>query len=586
MKWPLVSCLALLSATPVVSFSQQSSYGGSNITGQLVLARTVNVSQLSLALTLSGNATGLGPEAAKVPARLRRPATLDLGLTLAFPSLNPSALTQLLPVVQQSPSTGFSALTHRHQRLANGGNQFSVEPPNPSIAMANGYILEGVNNAIQVYDANGGPQLSKVLSSNELFGVRAAINRTTGENGVYPTDMRVFYDHSISRWFVLQRAQDYDYFGNIMNSSHLYLAVSQSADPLGGYNIYEMNTSNSQNPGCPCIADYPQIGADQYGFYISANEFGIASESFVDSTILAVSKASLASGAVVPTLYRFLIPLADGFGFAIQPAYTPPGASYFVASGGLEYFMSTQGSFSVANSMAVWAMYNTASLGTVAPALGLTRIVVPTLTYAFPDKAVQASGPLPYGSSRIPPGPLANLDGGDMRVQALTYAGGRLYVSLATAMADDTGRAVVGGAYAILSPALRSSVLSANILRQGYIGVRNGYLLRPAMAVNARGQGAIAFTLVGSSYYPSAAFVPFSNSGPGAAVQVAGAGSLPEDGFTGYTGGYSTGVARWGDYATSVIGTDGNVWMVTEYIPNAARTELANWGTYVWRLAP
>src|SRR5690348_18076863 len=44
--------------------------------------------------------------------------------------------------------------------------------------------------------------------------------------------------------------------------------------------------------GCPCLLDYPQIGADQYGFYISANEFSSFFGSFNDSTIIAISKAS------------------------------------------------------------------------------------------------------------------------------------------------------------------------------------------------------------------------------------------------------------------------------------------------------
>jgi hypothetical protein len=34
-----------------------------------------------------------------------------------------------------------------------------------------------------------------------------------------------------------------------------------------------MGIANRDSLGCPCFADYPQIGADEYWFYIAANEF-------------------------------------------------------------------------------------------------------------------------------------------------------------------------------------------------------------------------------------------------------------------------------------------------------------------------
>src|SRR5262249_11674673 len=79
------------------------------------------------------------------------------------------------------------------------------------------------------------------------------------------------------------------------------------------------DTTNAQTAGCPCLSDYPQIGADQYGFYISANEFNTVFQQFVDATILAISKASLASGAIAPPAFRFTIPLTSAFEFAASP---------------------------------------------------------------------------------------------------------------------------------------------------------------------------------------------------------------------------------------------------------------------------
>ena len=36
-----------------------------------------------------------------------------------------------------------------------------------------------------------------------------------------------------------------------------------------------------------------------------------------------------------------------------------------------------------------------------------------------------------------------------------------------------------------------------------------------------------------------------------------------------------------GDYSTTVAANDGSIWMVTEFISNAPRTQLANWATLV-----
>jgi hypothetical protein len=588
-KAPLWVAVLLAAGASTAIAQTQAFYAGTPVTGQLVLTRTVNPVQAAQALRAMGAAV-YNPETVPKATKRLRPPALPAKLSIKGGTAMASATavgTQSFPVVFASGGFGFLGLTHLDQRLANDGNQFSVEPPNQSVAAANGYVLEGVNNAIQVYDSSGAPLLPRVLSSNELFGVPAAINRTTNVHGVYPTDMRVFFDQTISRWFVLQRAQGYDVSGAPLNNSRLYLAVSQTANPVGTYNIYEMDTTNAQNPGCPCIADYPQIGADQYGFYISVNEFTTFSEGFVDAAIFAISKAALGAGVAAPAMHRFLIPYTTGYEFAIEPAKTPPGGAFFTASGGLQYFASTQASNPTFDSgVAVWAMYNTASLNSASPSPVLTRIVTPVLSYRFPGVATQRTGPLPYGSTLFPPGALAFLDGGDNRVQALTYAGGRLYTTFQTQATDDGGLSVVGGAYVVLSPTLRSGVLAAKVLDQRYLVAQGHHVLRPAVAVNAQGRGAVAFTLSGPDHFPSAAYLPVNGTSVGAAIQIAAAGAAPQDGFTGYPGGFGAGVARWGDYSTAVAGNDGMIWMVTQYIPNAPRTEFANWGTFVSRYLP
>ena len=579
----------------VTAYGQQRSFAGTNVTGQLVLIRTVNAKQAmqTLAAPSQGQVHSIAArieganaidEFAAVQPRLGM-QSIGSELSAFDGALLREATHASLSIGTGTTSSGFMGLTHFDQRNSNGGNQLSLEPPSPSIAVGNGYILEGVNNAIQVYTTAGKPMLPRVLSTNELFGLPAAINRSTTPNrrGVNPTDMRVFFDYTINRWFVLQRALENDETGIPNGQSHLYLAVSQTDDPAGVYNIYSMDTRDNGALFCPCFVDFPQIGADQYGFYIASNEYGIGSNLFINAQIHAISKASLAAGAPAPTTYRFVLPPTTGYEFSIQPTSTPPGASYFLGSGGLEYFVSSR--TTAASNLMLWAMYNTSSLATASPNPTLVSITVPTLSYVGPDVATQKPGPLPFGSSLFPPRMLPFLDGGqDSRILSAVYSGGRVYVTFATQVRDENGRSLVGGAYVALSPTVRAGILSALVPRQDYLVVRGQHTLRPAIAVNGQGQGAIAFTLTGPDYYPSAAFVPITPAAVGS-IQIAAAGTGPEDGFTGYDPPTAP-VARWGDYSGAVVASDGSIWMVTEYIPTAPRTEFANWGTYIARFVP
>ncbi|MGI9071642.1 MAG: hypothetical protein ACR2JB_10090 [Bryobacteraceae bacterium] len=103
----------------------------------------------------------------------------------------------------------------------------------------------------------------------------------------------------------------------------------------------------------------------------------------------------------------------------------------------------------------------------------------------------------------------------------------------------------------------------------------------------------MVFTLVGPTrtpaflfsdvFYPSMAFTTLSATSGTGDIQLGGAGSAPEDGFSGYPP-YSDGVARWGDYSAALADTDGSIWMATEWIPNTPRTDRTNWGTFIGQL--
>ena len=74
----------------------------------------------------------------------------------------------------------------------------------------------------------------------------------------------------------------------------------------------------------------------------------------------------------------------------------------------------------------------------------------------------------------------------------------------------------------------------AHILNQGYVAVNGENVLFPSIAVNRSGFGAMAFTLSGPDFFPSAAYVRFGFGRALGPIHITGPGALPEDGFSGY----------------------------------------------------
>src|SRR6185369_13638549 len=92
----------------------------------------------------------------------------------------------------------------------------------------------------------------------------------------------------------------------------------------------------------PCLGDYPHIGADANGFYITTNEYSFFGPEFKSAQVYALSKSALVSGAASVAVTQFDTVGADNGnpGFTLWPATSPAGA-YETGAGGTEYFMSS-----------------------------------------------------------------------------------------------------------------------------------------------------------------------------------------------------------------------------------------------------
>ena len=530
-------------------------------------------------------------------------------------------------------------INHFQQRfVAGGGNQFSIEPPDQGLCVGNGFVMESVNDTLRIFDAAGNA-VSNPIDLNSFYGYAPAIDRTKSplQFGPSITDPSCMFDAQTQRWFhvVLTLERVNNLTQSLAGPNHLDIAVSATADPTGAWNIYRLPVQDDGTQGTPdhqcqmrvagtlvhgpCLGDYPHIGADANGFYITTNEFYVFSPGFfTGAQIYAFSKAQLAAGAGTVNVVQFDtsdpslgVQLDGTSGFTVWPAISS-GNQFEGSHGGTEYFVSSEAVFqdSRADSrLRVWAVSNTGSLDSM-PALGIGISVVGTIPYAIPGRSNQKPGDVPLATCLSTPGcwqlvvggagPFPNaekvVDSNDSRIQSVVLANGKLWTALDTGLIIDGDTAPRAGlAFFVINPH------SGNVDQQGYVGIAGNNLTYPAIAVTQSGRGVMAFTVLGNDHYPSAGYAGIDAKIGVGAIHIAADGVGPDDGFTGYKPTASNGTRpRWGDYGAAASDGDA-IWIASEYVNQtctfatflgtnfrcgSTRTQLGNWSTRISKVVP
>lgn len=562
----------------------------------------------------------LGPIATEIqkPKRLgASPLRRDPGAGDAVPlAAGSGTLTSSGMKAKSNPELLFSfeGVNHRDSRLAFNGNQFSGEPADQGLCVGNGYLLETVNSALRIYDAETGVPLSPVLALNEFYGFSPAIDRSTFTFGPFTFDISCHYDPDSNRWFHLAVDLDQDpNTGAFTGKNYLDLAVSTSGDPTGSWNIYRIpgmndgteGTPDHACPGGPCFADFPHIGVDKNGVYITTNEFPLFADGFIGAQVYAISKSALASGASSIDAYLFNTGAAEWQVRAGEPGFTLwPALSaemqFAGSQAGSEFFVSSNAVFDDLNGdseeIIVWAVSNTRSLDSASPALRLTKTILPSLRYAVPPRSVQKPGTIPLGELFYGATEPGLIDTSDSRVLDVRYANGKLWAVLGTA-AEVAGEQRAGVGWFIFNPSVDKNGVKATLVSQGILALEGESLAYPTIGVTASGRGIIGFTRVGENLFPSVGYASIDSVAGVGPVGMIREGNSPQDGFTEYEGGRP----RWGDYGAAAV--DGlNVYLAGQYIEQPPctvtdfintggscfgyRTTFANWSTGVSKLKP
>jgi hypothetical protein len=549
-------------------------------------------------------------------------------------------------------TTSFDGLNFFNQRFANNGNQFSVVPPDQALCAANGFVLASVNDVLNIYGSDG-TSLLGVTDLNTFYGYPAAINRAASPLRFGPsiTDPTCHFDPDTQRWFhvVLTLDRAAPTTQSLNGKNHLDIAVSNTSNPLGTWTVYHVPVQDDGTDGTPdhncvarvringvltlvhaqCLGDYPHIGMDANGLYITTNEFDLFTPGrFHGAQIYAIPKRALAAGGTINVVQFDTTSLAPTLPFGIQgftvfPAISP-ATDFRPDNGGTEFLLSSLAVFSntgAFNQVVLWELTNTQSLDAPSPSVQLSAGAVGTQTYAVPSSSNQKAGDFPLGQcladSTIttplgsgcwrlliappPTGPFpqteTRLPSNDSRMQQVSYANGNLWAALDTAVTVN-GQRQAGAAFFVLHPKGAFTSPQADIVTQGIIALANNNVTYPAVGVTPSGRGVIAFTVLGNDHYPSAAYASLDAKVGAGDVHVVAEGAGPDDGFSAYFPEVNPVRPRWGDYGAAAV--DGNtIWIGSEYtaqtcnlstyvatnfICGSTRGALGNWATRITHL--
>lgn len=168
-----------------------------------------------------------------------------------------------------------------------GISQTQWTPPDPAIAVGPNHIVQTVNMTVSFYDKSGTVQFQQLLNDTDEPGFFDEVG-----SGDFVFDPKCYYDHYSNRFFIVacEVYQDID-------ESYITFAVSDDDDPNGIWYKYR-TYAVVEVDGSLYWVDYPGMGFDQDGMYITANLFNLAGPgpNFANSFFRSFAKEPLLNG--------------------------------------------------------------------------------------------------------------------------------------------------------------------------------------------------------------------------------------------------------------------------------------------------
>ncbi len=394
-------------------------------------------------------------------------------------------------------------------------------PSDSNIAVGPDHIVETVNAAYSVYKKDG----TRIVGPNSLRSLWSGLGGSCAANN--GGDPVVQYDRAADRWMITQ-------IGSLSNPYSQCIAVSQSGDPAGAYNLYSYSFGSNLN-------DYPKFSvwptATNSAYLATYNLFASGSV-WAGAEICAYDRAAMLRGDVSPVglCYTgiqgasFLPVDLDG---ATAPLDSTP--AYFIDL----YTTNSLGMYSMAPNFS----NSTATLSSFA-----------TLPVASFSEACAGAACVPQ------PGTTMQLD--SLADRLMNRAAMRMLSDHESIVVNHSVTAGLSSGirwYELQSPVSTNG--SFSVYQQGTFAPDSDYRWMGSAAMDQSSNIAIGYSVASASTYPS---IRYTGRAPTDAL-----GTMPAEASMIEGSGSQTGYNRWGDYNSMRIdpSDDCTFWYVNEYLP-------------------
>jgi hypothetical protein len=526
-------------------------------------APTVSTSSISAPKTLPTNRAL--PDAQKAQAKGMTP-----GVIHATPSQAPAKASGTSANFVFGGQVPALITDHEGLNSTDGGGWF---PPDQAIAVGGGgvfsnqYVLEGVNNAVAVYNTNYG-LVSGPFSSDTVFA-------SVKIPGDFFSDPQITYSASRTHWIITYLELTPGTAGNEVNHGYIDIAVSKTITPTGipaSYNVYRFDIGlNSNTEWC----DYDTLGMEYWNLYVTCATYSLPG-AFLGNRTFMFNQSDLYAGSGSPHW---------GWFFSVTNDLSCTGSPCPV------YRLAPATEDGVAQEE--WV------LGTDAGYLGTSTTSTNLTLFAITNQNALASGSLPTGTfiNGALPGAYSDPPGAAQPgtgvalytgrgIKQFRYSGGHLWFSFSTGV---TTNALHAGVYwASVEPFL--STLAAhtpqwvsgfNNHQQGYIAYNGHDAFLPSIQPGQEGDASLIYNYSGSDVFPSIVFTGKQNSD---ALGTMGQGLTVFE----VSGSASNDSGRWGDYSACALNvnptTRGYAFCAGEYGGDHTALGGSGWNTRMFTL--
>ena len=327
-------------------------------------------------------------------------------------------------------------------------------PGSPDIAAGPNHLLIATTDRFSIMDKVG-----NTLDA-DLFQTRFSLPATY--TYYFP---KVVYDAFTPRWIMVYTAAD-----GAFTTSVVYLAVSETADPLGEWLYYPFPSG----PELPGVRDDVSVAVTPNEIYLTWNRFNLATFNFEGSVIVELVKSAVYAGGPITVYSRTAMtnPNDGTLALTVKPAQmkTYAGEMIFVndAYFGDDYFT-------------LWKLTGPPGASV------LTGFNVAVPPYSFPMDMVQPGA--------------SNVDAGDCRIRDAVYRSGALYAAYTRNQGASLGPVVEVLKIDVATATLRDAAATASSQ------VDFAY---PAIDINQNNQITLGFCQSGASMFLSFRYAVFS----------------------------------------------------------------------------